>query len=64
MRISLVEEPLPPMAEKARSTIHQLTNILQALLGYLELGQYAKARGQIKEALKLLDQLRKQLAAL
>lgn len=44
--------------------VHSLTNKLQAILGYIELGEYVKVAQEIKDAIKLLGKLRKVVAGL
>ncbi len=43
--------------EEAKSLIHQLTNNAQMILGYLELGDNAKALKAAKESIRLLKNL-------
>jgi hypothetical protein len=41
----------------AKVLIHQLTNNAQLILGYLELGEQAKALAATKESIRILRQL-------
>lgn len=52
------------MPDEAKRLIHQLTNQLQAVLGYLELGEYRKMRDEIKGAIHTLKLLRLRVNAL
>lgn len=47
-----------------KTRIHHLTNCTQAVLGYMELGEYAKAVGQIKECILEMRTLAKLVARL
>lgn len=47
------------IVEDIKVRINSLTNTLTAILGYLELGEYAKVAYQVKMAVKELAQLAK-----
>lgn len=48
--------------EHLKSKVHILTNHMQAVMGYLELEQYAKALNEVKSAIKELRELAKMIA--
>lgn len=48
----------------AKELVHQITNKMQSILGYIELGAYDKAKREVLEATELLVALDKMLKAL
>lgn len=52
------------MANTTIRLAHDVANQLQAVLGYIELGEYPKALTAIHEAVRLLGKLRRRLASM